>query len=169
MNTRCIYFAEGDCEAQLLNALRLHPEKILQGKVRVFNVIQNLIPKSQLLTLQAGMTVVFVFDTDTEQTERLRQNIQRVQRYCRVRLLTVAQVLNLEDELVRSTDVLSAQELTQSKSQHNFKSDFCRMKPEDCLAMLRRHHLDPEKLWEKEPPAAYNFVRQDGKAVKHGS
>ena len=169
MNTRCIYFAEGDCEAQLLNALRLHPEKILQGKVRVFNVIQNLIPKSQLLTLQAGMTVVFVFDTDTEQTERLRQNIQRVQRYCRVRLLTVAQVLNLEDELVRSTDVLSAQELTQSKSQHNFKSDFCRMKPEDCLAMLRRHHLDPEKLWEKEPPASYDFVRQDGKAVKHGS
>ena len=51
MNTRCIYFAEGDCEAQLLNALRLPPEKILPGKVRVFNVIQNLIPKSQLLTL----------------------------------------------------------------------------------------------------------------------
>ncbi len=169
MNTRCIYFAEGDCEAQLLNALRLHPERILPGKVRVFNVIQKLIPKSQLLTFQAGMTVVFVFDTDTEQTERLRQNIQRVQRYCRVRLLTVAQVLNLEDELVRCTDVHSVQELTQSRSQHNFKSDFCRMKPEDCLSMLNRHHLDPEKLWAKEPPAVYDFVRQDGKAVKQGS
>ena len=115
------------------------------------------------------MTVVFVFDTDTEQTERLRQNILRVQRYCRVRLLTVAQVLNLEDELVRSTDVHTVQELTQSRSQHNFKSDFCRMKPEDCLAMLHRHHLDPEKLWAKEPPAAYGFVRQDGKAVKQGT
>ncbi len=169
MNTRCIYFAEGDCEAQLLSALRLPPERILPGKVRVFNVIQNLIPKSQLLTLQAGMTVVFVFDTDTEQTEHLRQNIQRVQRYCRVRLLTVTQVLNLEDELVRSTDVRSVQELTQSRSQHNFKSDFCRMKPEDCLAMLRRHHLDLQKLWAKEPPEAYGFVRQDGKAVKQGS
>ena len=168
MNTRCIYFAEGDCEAQLLNALRLYPEKILPGKVRVFNVVQNLIPKSRLLSLQAGMSVVFVFDTDTEQTERLRQNIQRVQRYCRVRLLTVAQVLNLEDELVRSTDVREVQELTRSKSQRNFKSDFCRMKPEDCLAMLHRHRLDLEKLWAKEPPAAYGFVRQDGKAVKQG-
>ncbi len=169
MNTRCIYFAEGDCEAQLLSALKLHPEKIRPGKVRVFNVIQNLIPKSQLLTLQVGMTVVFIFDTDTEQTGRLQQNIRRVQKYCRVRLLTVAQVLNLEDELVRCTDVHEVQELTQSKSKRNFKSDFCRMRPEDCLGMMTRHHLDLQRLWSNEPPAAYGFVQQDGKAVKHGT
>ncbi|MBR0463944.1 MAG: hypothetical protein IJJ23_06120 [Clostridia bacterium] len=166
MNTRCIFFAEGDCEAQLLSALKLYPGWILPGKVRVFNVVQDLIPKSQLLTLQDGMTVVFLFDTDTEQTERLLQNIQRVRKYCRVRLLTVAQVLNLEDELVRCTDVREARELTQSKSPRNFKSDFCRMRPEDCLAMLSRHHLELQKLWVKEPPAAYEFIRQDGKAVK---
>ena len=166
MNTKCVYFAEGECEAQLLNALKQRPEKILPGKVRVFNVIQNVLPKSQLITLQAGMTVIFVFDTDTDQTEHLRQNIQRVRRYCRVRLLTVAQVLNLEDELARCTDVSEARELTQSKGQRNFKADFCRMKPEDCRAMLERHRLDRTKLWSKEPQGAFGFLSQDGSAVK---
>ncbi len=166
MNAKCIYFAEGDCEAQLLNALKRHPERILPGKVRVFNVIQNLIPGSQLLTLQPGMTVVFVFDTDTGRTERLRQNIARVQRYCRVRLLTVAQVLNLEDELVRCTDAHEAEDLTHSRSRRNFKTDFCQMKPEDCAAMLDRHRLDMDRLWAKDPPAEYGFLSQDGHIVK---
>lgn len=168
MNTKCVYFAEGECEAQLLNALKQYPEKILPGKVKVFNVIQNLLPKSLLLTLQAGMTVVFVFDTDTDQTEHLRQNIQRVQRYCRVRLLTAAQVLNLEDELTRCTDVSEARDLTRSKGQRNFKADFCRMKPEDCCTMLERHRLDMGKLWSQNPPEAFNFISQDGTRVKIG-
>lgn len=168
MNSKCVYFAEGECEAQLLNALKQYPEKILPGKVRVFNVVQNVLPKSQLLTLQAGMTVVFVFDTDTDQSEHLRQNIQRVRRYCRVRLLTAAQVLNLEDELTRCTDVSEVCDLTQSKGRRNFKADFCRMKPEDCRAMLERHRLDMTKLWSEEPPSAFGFLSQNGRSVKTG-
>ena len=71
--------------------------------------------------------------------------------------------------MVRSTGVRTVQELTQSKCRRNYKSDFCRKKPEDCLAMLRRHHLDPGKLWAKEPPAAYGFARQSEKIVKQGT
>ena len=74
MKNNCIYFAEGKCEERLLNALKENPQKIQSGRVKVFNVIQELIPKSQLVTIQAGTTVVLVFDTDVPNTECLRQH-----------------------------------------------------------------------------------------------
>lgn len=63
---KCIYYVEGPCEQQLIAALKESPSKLLPGKVKVYNVIQNLIPKSQLLSIQAGTMVVLAFDTDVE-------------------------------------------------------------------------------------------------------
>ena len=82
MKNNCIYFAEGKCEERLLNALKENPQKIQSGRVKVFNVIQELIPKSQLVTIQAGTTVVLVFDTDVPNTECLRENIKRLSTLC---------------------------------------------------------------------------------------
>ena len=65
---KCIYYVEGPCEQQLIAALKETPGKLIPGKVKVFNVVQNLIPKSQMLSIQAGTTVVLVFDTDVSQT-----------------------------------------------------------------------------------------------------
>lgn len=36
---RCMYFVEGDCEEQLINALKLEPRRLIPGKVKVHNVI----------------------------------------------------------------------------------------------------------------------------------
>lgn len=44
MKTNCIYFVEGKCEAALLAALKERPQKIMSGRVKIFNVIGNLIP-----------------------------------------------------------------------------------------------------------------------------
>lgn len=82
MKNNCIYFAEGKCEERLLNVLKENPQKIQSGRVKVFNVIQELIPKSQLVTIQAGTTVVLVFDTDVPNTECLRENIKRLSTLC---------------------------------------------------------------------------------------
>ena len=68
MNNKCIYYVEGPCEQQLIAALKEAPERLIPGKIKVFNVVQNLIPKSQMLSIQAGTTVVLVFDTDVPQT-----------------------------------------------------------------------------------------------------
>ena len=51
MNSKCIYYVEGPCEQQLIAALKESPAKLVPGKVKVFNVVQNLIPKSQMLSL----------------------------------------------------------------------------------------------------------------------
>ena len=60
----------------MIAALKETPGKLIPGKVKVFNVVQNLIPKSQMLSIQAGTTVVLVFDTDVSQTSNLKKNLE---------------------------------------------------------------------------------------------
>ena len=57
-------------------------KRLIPGKIKVFNVVQNLIPKSQMLSIQAGTTVVLVFDTDVSQTSNLKKNLELLTRYC---------------------------------------------------------------------------------------
>ena len=70
---KCIYYVEGPCEQQLIAALKESPSKLITGKVKVYNIVQNLIPKSQMLSIQSGTTVVLAFDTDVEQTTNLKK------------------------------------------------------------------------------------------------
>ena len=131
MNNKCIYYVEGPCEQQLIAALKEAPERLIPGKIKVFNVVQNLIPKSQ-------MSENHFFP----------------------------QVLNLEDELVRCTDVRTAMELTKSGSVKNFKTDFCKMKTKDCRSMLERHKLDYARLWMTKTPEAFSFVENNSSQIK---
>lgn len=161
----CIYFVEGKCEATLLTALKEHPQKIVPGKIKVFNVIANLIPRSQLLTIQAGTTIVFVFDTDVPVTESLRKNITLATTYCsKVKIVFLPQVMNLEDELVRCTDVNHVAELTHSKSNKDFKRDFCSLT--NCRDVLDRHRLDVQRLWTQTPPQSFSFISQNSSTIK---
>ena len=167
MNNKCIYYVEGFCEQQLLSALKEEPARVIPGKIRVFNVVQNLIPKSQLISIQPGTIVALVFDTDVPQTANLKKNIELLNRYCgRIRIIYLPQVMNLEDELKRCTDIKSVSELTHSNGIKNFKTDFCRLKVKDCRAMLERHNLDCKRLWASSVPEAYHFVENNSCQVK---
>lgn len=75
-------FFEGECERQLINALKVNPSCLLPGKVKVFNVVQNLIPKSILITIQNNSIVALAFDTDVRVNENLVKNIERLNQYC---------------------------------------------------------------------------------------
>ena len=57
MGGKYFYFVEGDCEKKLLDALKQSPSLIKSGKVKVHNVIQNIIPESLLFTIKTGTTV----------------------------------------------------------------------------------------------------------------
>lgn len=165
MKSNCIYFVEGKCEAKLLAALKEQPQKIISGRVKVFNVIINLIPRSQLVTIQAGTTVVFVFDTDVSITETLKKNIKLVSTYCsKTKVIFLPQVKNLEDELVRCTDISNITELTRSKSKKDFKRDFCAMT--NCRDVLNRHQLDVLRLWTQNPPEVFSFVPANSEFIK---
>lgn len=167
MNNKCIYFVEGACEQQLISALKEEPAKLIPGKIRVFNVVKNLIPKSQLLSIQPGTIVAFAFDTDVLITATLKKNIERLRRYCgKLRIVYLPQVLTLEDELERCSDVKSVEELTKSSGRKNFKTDFCRMNPKDCRAMLERHDLKVKKLWMTKAPEEYSFMKNNAEYIK---
>lgn len=106
MNSRCIYFVEGPCEYKLLSALKVAPAKIIPGKIKVYNVIQDLIPNSQIVAIPQGAIVVLVYDADVENTAILKKNINRLNSVCRnIKLVNLAQVKNFEDEIERATDV----------------------------------------------------------------
>lgn len=167
MNNKCIYYVEGPCEQQLIAALKETPARLIPGKVKVFNVVQNLIPKSQMLSIQAGTTVVLVFDTDVSQTSNLKKNLELLTRYCgKLKIIFLPQVLNLENELVRCTDVRTVMELTKSGSVKNFKTDFCKIKTKDCRSMFERHKLDYPRLWMTKAPEAFNFVDNNSFQIK---
>ena len=119
---RVIYFVEGECEAKLINALKEAPAVIRPGKIKIINVIQNVLSSSQLVQIQAGTTVVLVFDTDVPKTDCLQENIRQLRKKCtKVELVFLAQVRNFEEELVRCTDVERASELTHSRSNKDFQ------------------------------------------------
>jgi hypothetical protein len=166
-NKKCVFLVEGECEEKLLGALREKPALILPGKVIKYNVIQKELKTSQLMTFSPGSRVVLVFDTDVEETAQLKKNIELLKKQCaRVEVLTVAQVLNFEDEIERSTDVVCAQEITKSKSLSDFKRAVSKMKAVEFRRTLTRHKLDLSKLWMKQPPSAFHFVTQDAERIK---
>lgn len=155
----------GKCEERLLGALKENPQKIQSGRVKVFNVVQKLLPKSQLVTIQTGTTVVLVFDTDVQNTEFLRENISRLRTLCsKVRLVFLPQVLNLEDELVRCSEIKSVIELTHSKSNKDFKRDFCSMT--NVRSVLDRVNLDVSALWTENVPSPFGFVESNSDEIK---
>ena len=58
MNRKCVYLTEGECEEKLIAALKEEPSLLLPGKVKKFNVIQEELKASQLVTFTPGSMVV---------------------------------------------------------------------------------------------------------------
>lgn len=167
-NRKCYYFTEGQCEEKLIKALKLKPALLKPGKVKLFNVVQNVLPVSILMSIESGSAAVLVFDTDKAETDHLKQNIKLLKNRCAgVEVLTILQVLNFEDEIERATDVNHAEDLTRSRTVDDFKSDVNKMKEIDFRRALERHKLSMNNLWAKEPPETFYFVAQNSWKVKN--
>lgn len=166
-NKRCYYLVEGECEEKLINALKEKPALIVSGKVKKYNVVQQELTTSQLMTFAPGSNVILVFDTDVELTDILKRNIALLRKQCGgVEVMTVTEVLNFEDEIERATNVAKAQDLTKSKSVSEFKTAVNKMKAAEFRHALNRHKFDLGKLWVKEPPVKFRFLSQDGEKIK---
>lgn len=168
MNKTCIYYCEGEDDQKLVDSLKVSPSKIQPGKSKKLNIVQKLIPKSILLGIKPDTNVVLVFDTDvTTNLDIVKKNIENIKKYCHgVKIINLLQVQNLEDELERCTDVKSVLDLTKSKSLSNFKSDFRKMKDEQCRNMLDRHKIDVERLWTTKAPREFEFAERNSSVIK---
>lgn len=145
----------------------MEPGKLVPGKVIIHNVIQDEIPRREIVKILPGTMVVFAFDTDVEKIDILMKNIEYVKKYVtNVKIINLAQVRNFEDEIARATDVKKAQDLTRSRSISDFKSDFCRLKVAECRNTLERHGIDVKSLWITMVPEVFGFVIQNSGLVK---
>ena len=129
-----VYYVEGQCEEKLLKILKTDMRLIQPGKVIKRNVIQDKLRQAQLKTLK--------------NTDILFENIELLKRETAIsKVLCITQVENLEDEIVRSCNVNTAKELTNSKSTSSFKSDFIRAS--NLKGTLENHDFCFQDLWSK--------------------
>ena len=109
------------------------------------NVVQERLTDLKLRVLSEGTILIFVFDTDTGNIEILSENIKRAKKSSRVKnVYCITQVKNLEDELIRSTNIKRIDELLESKSKSNFKRDF--IKEKNLKQKLEAHSFDLKML-----------------------
>ena len=159
------YYVEGEDEEKILSVLKTDLQLIIPGKISKFNAVQNKVTKARLMNLRPDTTVVLVFDTDTDNADILSENIKTHKAASMVRsIICVTQVRNLEDELVRSTDIRYIRELTGSKSDSDYKRDLIRMS--NLAAVLVRHGFEIKQFWVKEPTGVFAKIPNDANLIK---
>ena len=159
------YFVEGEDEKKLVNTLKNQLGVIRPGKVQKLNVVENKIPINILRTLKKGTMVVLVFDTDTEKTDTLNNNIEMLKDCSFISsVITITQVKNLEDELVRSCNIKNIKELLNSRSKKDFKSDLIRITNLD--SKLKEHEFDINLFWSKQPDKPYQKIVNEADQIK---
>lgn len=164
-NVKYQYFVEGEDEKKLLNTLKNQLGLVRAGKVQVLNVVQNKFPDAILRTLTNGTVIVLVFDTDTGNADILNSNIKLLNKCPFIsRVITVPQVKNLEDELVRSCDIGNITQLLNSRSKKDYKSDLIRIT--NLESKLKEHKFDISRFWSKQPEAPYQNIANDASQIK---
>ncbi len=159
------YFVEGKCEKKLIDTLKEQKNQIISGKVEILNVTQELLTELKLRTISDGTIIIFVFDTDTDNIEILSKNIDLIRRSSRFKeVWCVLQVPNLEEELIRSTNIQDVKELLKSKSTKDFKVDF--VKEKNLYKKLQEKKFDLNKIWCTKPGNGYKGIENDGKKIK---
>lgn len=165
-NVNVHYFVEGEDEKKLINTLKNQLGVIESGKVQKLNVIENKISDNILMTLKRNTIVVLVFDTDTKKSDILNSNIKKLNACNFVsKVLTIPQVYNLEDELVRSCKIKEITELLNSRSRKDFKSDLIHVTNLD--SKLKEHSFDINLFWSQQPDVPYQNISNDSELIKN--
>ena len=159
------YYVEGEDEEKFVNVLKTDIKAIRPGKVQKLNVVTQEITDARLMILRPGTMVVLVFDTDAGNINILNKNIAVLEKCPAVsEVVRVPQVLNLEQELVRSCCIKKAEELLDSRSKKDFKADFIRVS--NLANKLKEHQFDINRLWCGTPPAPYQSIENQSKKIK---
>lgn len=159
------YFVEGEDEKKVIDTLKTKMGLVKPGKVQVLNVVTEEISDARLLALSPGTTTVLVFDVDAGNVDILNKNIKKLKACNAVsNVITIPQVPNLEGELLRSCNIRKIEELLNSKSRSDFKSDILRVTNLD--AKLREHDFNIDLFWSATPGQPYQSIENHAAQVK---
>ena len=167
-----IYYVEGDNEKKVVDTLKERGnEYIVSGKSNVFNIVQEKIKKSQLMTLNKSTVAIVIFDNDVLEDriqnqdvirKRLIENISLLRENCK-QVVVICQYDNIEDEIIKSTNIRKIKELLNSKSDSDWKSDV--IKEKNLIKKLIDKKFDVSKFWLGKVPTFINKV-EDSKRIK---
>ena len=164
-NRKYQYLVEGETEKKLLTELKKEGGFILSGAVNHFNVVEHRLTNAMVANISSNTVVILVFDTDKKKTDILKENISKLKKSRNVKdIWCVMQVENLEDELIRSTDVRRIRDLLGCRSDSDFKRDL--IKEKRLIAKLREHHFEIDKMWVTSPGIEYRDFQSAGEKIK---
>lgn len=159
------YFVEGEDEKKLVETLKSDLESILPGKVQVFNITQERLTKLRLRNLKMGTKVVLIFDTDAGNIVTFKTNVALLDKASNVsEVITIPQVRNLEEELIRSCDIKQIKELLGSKSNKDFKRYL--LKTTNLASKLIEHKFDFDVFWNTDDKWDYKEVENMAYKIK---
>lgn len=152
-----LYYVEGQTEEKLVQVLKNNLQVIRPGKVQKLNVVEQELTNARLRIISPGTMVVLIFDTDTNNTNTLSKNLNKLKTCSAVtEIVTIPQAPNLEGELVHSCDIRNIRELLDSKSNEEFKHDMIRIS--NLAQKLQEHHFHINHLWTNQPTAPYQSI-----------
>ena len=154
-NIRTQYFVEGECEKKLIRTL-IAQKLIVPGQTDVLNPVQAHIKATHLRRLPEKVRIILVFDTGTAELRILEENIRYLRAQHGKELITIPQVLNLEDELIRCTDIRYIRNLLNSAHDSDFKTAF--IEERNLFEKLLTHRFDSNKLWSLDPDKVFRKI-----------
>ena len=164
-NYRYQYYVEGECEQKLISVFKEQKNLVLPGKIEVFNVTQDRFTNLRLRTISDRTIVILVFDTDKETTDIFLENLKVLKNDSRIKAVwCVLQVDNLEEELIRSTNIKEIKELLACPSNKEFKHYF--LVEKRLFDKLRLHAFNLDKIWVSRPKTGYCDIENDGWRIK---
>ena len=164
-NSRIQYYVEGNCEKKLVRTLIDH-QLITPGKTDVLNPIQEVLKQTHLRTIAPKTNVILIFDTDVPKAGILKQNLAFLNSQSNIsKVIMIPQCKNLEDELIRCTNIKHIRDLLNCAHNSDFKSAFIEEKR--LYEKLLLHHFDPGKLWSSTPQKPFSdFIQNGGHMIK---
>lgn len=165
------YFVEGECEKNFISSF-IHAQKsdlMLQpGKIEKLNPVTQKISEAKALTINNDTKVVFVFDTDIQNTQILDANIETLKDIAGLEdddIILVMSVKNFEEELIYSAvKFKNINQLFSTKGIHAFKKEFANCKNiEDKLLALG---FDLKLIWARQPNGNFNNYKNNSKLIK---
>jgi len=161
----CHYFVEGECEKILVSTLKDNKNSyIVPGRVSIFNVQQEHFSHLQLRPINTQTTIVLIFDTDVENVNILEENLKILNDLGYKDVVLVMQDKNLEDELVKATDIKNIKQLLPCLTIKEFKSKFISEKR--IMEKLINHNFDIGKLWTSKINGKYSKYNNEGNRIK---
>ena len=159
------YFVEGECEKKLISVLKEQKVLIVPGKIDVLDVTKERLTELKLRPLPDGVILILIFDTDTQETAILKENLGYLKSCPRIKeVWCIPQVRNLEEELVRATSIHNIKELLDSDGVSKFKADF--IKEKRLYSKLCEKNFDLAKMWSSKPGKKYDGIVNDGAKIK---